>query len=313
MTRTQLVLPWSDADRLLGGLPPDVDVAVYDGEGDLPPEAERAALYVPPYMGPPHTLEVMARMPDLAVVQTLTAGVDNFWPYLPEGPVLCNARGVHDASTAELVVGLTIASLRRIPEFVRAQESGEWLHDRYEALADKTVLIVGYGAVGEAIERRLAGFEVDVLRVARSAREGVSPFSELDTLLPQADVVIVVCPLTDQTRGMIDAAFLGRMRDGALLVNASRGPVAVTDALLAVARSGRLRLALDVTDPEPLPPGHPLWTAPGVLISPHVGGNTTAFLPRARRLVAAQVHRFLNGEPLENVMTRPQPEAAEGA
>lgn len=305
MTRTQIVLPWRDADALLGGLPPTVDVAVYDGEGDLPAAAADAVLFVPPYMGPPRTLEVMAQMPRLKVVQTLTAGVDNVWPHLPEGVTLHNARGVHDASTAELVVGLAIAALRRIPEFARAQTTGEWLHGRYDALADRTVLIVGYGAVGEAIERRLAGFEVDVLRVARRARDGVSPFEDLPALLPQADVVVVVCPLTDETRGLIDADFLGRMKDGALLVNASRGQVAVTDDLLAAAVSGRLRFALDVTDPEPLPSYHPLWRAPNTFISPHVGGNTTAFLPRAYRLVAAQLKRFVDGEPLVNQVERP--------
>jgi phosphoglycerate dehydrogenase-like enzyme len=305
VTRTQLVLPWSDADRLLGGLPSNVDVAVYDGEGEFPAEGGRANFYVPPYMKPDYTLEFMEFMPELQVVQTLTAGVDNVWPHLPPGATLCNARGVHDASTAELVVGLIIASLRKIPEFARAQETGAWLHDRYEALADKTVLIVGYGAVGEAIERRLAGFEVDVLRVARSARDGVSAFTDLDPLLPQADVVVVICPLTDETRGLIDSTFLGRMKQGSLLVNASRGPVAVTDDLLAAATAEHVRLALDVTDPEPLPADHPLWRAPNVLISPHVGGNSTAFLPRAYKLVAAQLNRFVNGEPLENVMVRP--------
>jgi len=305
VTRTQIVLPWPDADHLLGGLPPTVDVAVYDGTGPLPAEAAGAELFVPPYMGPDHTLAVMAQMPRLKVVQTLTAGVDNVWPHLPEGVTLHNARGVHDASTAELVVGLTIAALRRIPEFARAQATGEWLHGRYDALADRTVLIVGYGAVGEAIERRLAGFEVDVLRVARSSRDGVSAFEDLPGLLPQADVVVVVCPLTDETRGLVDSTFLGRMKDGALLVNASRGPVAVTDDLLASATSGRVRLALDVTDPEPLPADHPLWRAPNTLISPHVGGNTTAFLPRAYRLVAAQLHRLVDGEPLVNQVTRP--------
>jgi phosphoglycerate dehydrogenase-like enzyme len=305
VTRTQIVLPWEDAGHLLGGLPPTVDVAVYDGEGPLPAAAADATFFVPPYMGPAPTLAVMADMPKLEVVQTLTAGVDNVWPHLPEGVTLHNARGVHDASTAELVVGLTIAALRRIPEFARAQATGEWLHDRYDALADKTVLIVGYGAVGEAIERRLAGFEVDVLRVARSARDGVSPFEDLPGLLPQADVVVVVCPLTDETRGLIDSTFLGRMKQGALLVNASRGPVAVTDDLLAAANSGHVRLALDVTDPEPLPPEHPLWRAPNTLISPHVGGNSTAFLPRAYRLVAAQLARYVAGEPLINRVERP--------
>jgi phosphoglycerate dehydrogenase-like enzyme len=215
---------------------------------------------------------------------------------------------VHDASTAELVVGLIIASLRRIPDFVRAQATGEWRYGRYDALADKTVLIVGYGSVGEAIEQRLGGFEVDVLRVARSARSGeprVHGFDDLPRLLPQADVVVLVTPLTEQTRGLVDAAFLARMKPGALIVNAARGPVVVTDDLLAAVRSGRVRAALDVTDPEPLPADHPLWVEPNVLISPHVGGNTSAFLPRAHRLVAEQLQRFAAGQPLLNVMSRP--------
>ncbi len=238
-------------------------------------------------------------------MQTLTAGVDNVWPYLPEGVTLCNAKGVHDASTAELVVGLMIASLRHFPEFVRAQESGEWTYGRYQALADKRVLIVGYGSVGHAIASRLAGFEVEVVAVARTARDDIHGYDELDSLLPTADVVVLVCPLTDETRGMVDSAFLARLKDGALLVNASRGPVVVTDDLLKEVTNERIRAALDVTDPEPLPPDHPLWRAPGVLISPHVGGNTSAFLPRAQRLVAAQLRRFATGEPLENVMVRP--------
>jgi len=203
---------------------------------------------------------------------------------------------------------LIIASLRRIPDFVRAQATGDWAYGRYEALADKTVLIVGYGSVGEAIERRLAGFEVDVLRVARSARQGepeVHAFDDLPRLLPHADVVVLVTPLTDQTKGLVDTAFLARMKPGALLVNAARGPVVVTDDLLAAVKSGQVRAALDVTDPEPLPADHPLWAEPNVLISPHVGGNTSAFLPRAHRLVAQQLHRFAAGQPLLNVMARP--------
>ncbi|MET0740221.1 MAG: 2-hydroxyacid dehydrogenase [Candidatus Nanopelagicales bacterium] len=277
---------------------------VYDGGTDLP-DLGSVEFYVPQYMSGDQVLAVMSRMPKLQVVQTLTAGVDNVWPYLPDGVMLCNARGVHDASTAELVVGLTIAALRRIPDFVRAQARGEWLSGRFEALADKRVLIIGYGSVGRAVERRFAGFEVEVIRVARHAREGVEPFERLGDLLPLADVVVLVCPLTDETRGMVDEAFLARMHDGALLVNAARGPVVVTDALLAEVRTGRLLAALDVTDPEPLPAGHELWRASGVLISPHVGGNTTAFLPRAYRLVSAQLARWADGDPLENVISRP--------
>jgi phosphoglycerate dehydrogenase-like enzyme len=300
------MLPWPDATAALGGIPDGIEVACFDGVGAPPSiEAARVEFYVPQYMGTADSLEAMRAMPGLRVVQTLTAGVDNVWPYLPEGVTLCNAKGVHDASTAELVVGLIIASLRRIPEFVRAQETGEWMYGRYQALADKRVLIVGYGSVGHAIAARLAGFEVEVVAVARTAREGIHAYAELDSLLPAADVVVLVCPLTDETRGMVDSAFLARMKDGALLVNASRGPVVVTDDLVKELADERIRAALDVTDPEPLPADHPLWHAPGVLISPHVGGNTSAFLPRAQRLVAAQLRRFAAGEPLENVMVRP--------
>lgn len=223
------------------------------------------------------------------------------------GVRLCNARGVHEASTAELALTLVLASLRGIPGFVRGQEKEEWRSGFYPALADKSVLIVGYGSIGAAIEDRLAAFEcARVARVARSwrttERGEVHALTDLPELLPQADVVILSTPLTDQTKGLVDGAFLARLKDGALLVNVARGPVVDTKALLTELESGRIRAALDVTDPEPLPAGHPLWHAPNVLISPHVGGSTSAFLPRAQRLIAAQLTRFVAGEPLANVV-----------
>ena len=182
----------------------------------------------------------------------------------------------------------------------RAMPAGEFIHDRYDALADKHVVIVGAGGIGQALARRLEGFECDVVLVGRTAREGVRARTDLDDLVRQADVVVIAVPLDDSTRGLVDGAFLARMRDGALLVNVARGAIADTDAILAEA--GRLTFALDVTDPEPLPPEHPLWRAPGVLISPHVGGNTTAFLPRIGRLVREQVERWESGSPLRNVI-----------
>jgi phosphoglycerate dehydrogenase-like enzyme len=209
---------------------------------------------------------------------------------------------VHDASTAELAVALILASLRGLPDFVRSAQRGEWDGSRRDSLADRTVLIVGYGSVGRAVERRLAGFECEVRRVARTARDGVEPLDALPALLPLADVVVLTLPMTEETRGMVDATFLSRMHDGALLVNVARGPVVRTDALLSEVTSGRLRAALDVTDPEPLPPDSPLWSCPNVLVSPHVGGNTTAFLPRAVRLVADQLRRYVAGEELRNVI-----------
>lgn len=266
---------------------------------------DRVEYYVIPYGFSPAAVELLDRLPKVRAVQTLTAGYEHVLPYLRDGLTLCNARGVHDASTAELAVTLTLATLRGIPAFVRAAPSGEWLQGWYDSLADRTVLVVGYGAIGRAIETRLRPFECDVLKVARTAREGVAGFDSLPELLGRADVVILILPLTDETRGMVDADFLAKMRDGAVLVNVARGPVVDTDALVAEVGSGRIRAAMDVTDPEPLPPGHPLWTLPGALISPHVGGLSSAFLPRARRLVQSQLTRLADGEPLANVVVGP--------
>jgi phosphoglycerate dehydrogenase-like enzyme len=246
-------------------------------------------------------------MPSLRLVQLLTAGYDNVLGAVPDGVHLANAAGVHDDSTAELAVGLAIAGLRGIGEFARAQTSGEWLRPGIlPSLADRRVLVVGYGSVGRAVARRMLAFETTVTAVASRPRGGddlverVHGVEDLPSLLPAHDVVVVVVPLLEATRGLVDDDFLGRMPDGALLVNVARGPVADTDALLR--HAGRLRLALDVTDPEPLPPGHPLWTAPATLVSPHVGGASTAFRPRAVRLLREQLARFVAGEPVHHLV-----------
>ncbi len=305
-----VLLPWDDD---LDGATAGLDVAVWTDDGPEPPQAvlDDVVLYVPAYQGGRRALEATGRMPRLRTIQCLWAGVDSFWPFVPEGVALHNAAGVHDTSTAELAVALMLARLRRLDDFAR--QPGAWLHDETPALADRRVLILGHGSIGSAIERRLAGFEVDVVRVARTARDVDGPSGvvhvhaqeELPDLLPTVDVVVLIVPLTDETRGMVDAAFLARMKDGALLVNVARGAVVDTDALTAEVRSGRLEVALDVTDPEPLPPDHPLWSLPGVLISPHTGGLSTAFEPRAKRLVAAQLQRWRAGEPLDNEVRRP--------
>lgn len=266
----------------------------------------RVVFYVPRYMGPVADLELMAQMPNLEVVQLLTAGFDNALRYVPRGVTLCNAGGVHDASTAELAVGLILASLRGLDEFARAMPSGAWVYARREALADKRVLVIGAGGVGRAVQRRLEPFEADVTMAARTARPGVVATADVGVLLPTVDVVVLAVPLDESTTGMVDDAFLSRMRDGALLVNIARGPVVDTEALVRHVAMGRIRAALDVTEPEPLPPGHPLWTLPGALVSPHVGGNTSAFLPRARKLVDDQLRRFAAGEPLASVVSGPR-------
>ena len=302
-----MLLPWPDHAELLEGTTDGLDVAVWTDHGPPPGDDVLAdvVFFVPPYLGGSEPLAAMARMPRLQVVQSLWAGVDAVWPLLPDGVALHNAAGVHDASTAEHAVGLALARLRGLDDFARNQLDGEWTPRRLTAIADRRVLIVGFGHIGQAIERRLDGFEVDVVRVARTARvlddgREVHGLDQVPELLPTVDVVILIVPLTPQTRGLVDAAFLARMKRGALLVNVSRGPVVVTDDLVDALHDGQVTAALDVTDPEPLPDDHPLWHAPGVLISPHVGGNSTAFEPRAQRLVAAQLRRWRAGEPLDN-------------
>lgn len=299
-------LPWKDPGGFLQGMPAGFDVDYFAG-GERPPTLRSVEFYVPDYMGGAGVLEVIAEMPALKVVQTQTAGFENVLPSLGDGVTLCNARGVHDASTAELAVALILASYRRLPRAVRDQERGVWPSDLPvdDSLADRTVLILGYGSIGAALERRLAGFECEVIRVARRPRDGIAPVGDLPDLLPRADVVVVLTPATDETAGMVDADFLARLKDGALLVNVARGVVVDTDALVAALDTGRIRAALDVTDPEPLPAGHPLWSAPNVLVNPHRGGASTAFAPRIARLVRAQLERYAAGEPLANVVAGP--------
>ncbi|WP_217234737.1 2-hydroxyacid dehydrogenase [Streptomyces sp. AC555_RSS877] len=301
------------------GLPAGPNYRFWNGGEDFPADPADCAYYVVPYMKPVEVvLRPVPRLSSVQVVQTLSAGTDAIEPglkYLPDGVRLCNARGVHEASTAELALTLILASLRGVPDFVRAQDKGEWRGGFRPALADRNVLIVGYGSIGSAIEDRLVPFEVArVARVARSerttARGPVHPLTELPALLPEADVIVLATPLTETTRHLVNSDFLARMKDGALLVNVARGPVVDTKALLAELESGRITAALDVTDPEPLPPGHPLWQAPGVLVSPHVGGPTSAFLPRAKRLLVDQLSRFVNQEPLRNVILTTGPTGA---
>jgi phosphoglycerate dehydrogenase-like enzyme len=280
----------------------EVTVVEPDGAG-LPASASEVEFYVPPFFPPPASIAAMASMPRLRVVQTLTAGFDRVRPQVPAGAVLCNARGVHDASTAEWVVGVAIAAYRLFPYFAVEQAAGRWSYRFTDSLAGKSVLIIGYGSIGQAVERRLTGFEVAVRRVARSARDGVSAVGDLPALLPGADVVVLLMPVTNETVGMVDAAFLAQMKDGALLINAARGVLVVTDDLVAALTSGRLAAALDVTDPEPLPPGHPLWTLPNALITPHIGASTPYSMESASAFVRAQAERYLAGEPLANVIT----------
>ncbi|WP_370614991.1 2-hydroxyacid dehydrogenase [Mumia sp. Pv 4-285] len=302
---TVVLAPFS-SDELAA--PDGLTVVPFSGAADdLPSDAVLAQveMWVIPYALEFPLGELAVRMPRLRVIQAQSAGTDGIVAHIPDGVVLCNARGVHDASTAELGVGLIIASLRGIPTFVRAQDEGRWAAWQWwPALADRTVMILGYGSIGEALERRLAGFETTIVRVASRARDGVHAVDELPELLPQVDVVVVLTPLTDATRHLVGKDFLAAMKDDALLVNLARGPVVDTDALLAELGTGRLRAALDVTDPEPLPDDHPLFSAPNALITPHVAGGTSAMRPRVVALVRDQLRRFAAGEDLVNRVSR---------
>lgn len=244
----------------------------------------------------------ISRMPKLQVIQLPYAGYESALEFIRPGLVLCNARGVHDDSTAELAVGLTIASLRGFPDFLSHQFKGEWVSKTHNSLSDSRIAIVGFGSIGRRIKENLSGFAVEVVPFTRTGTSGSKKLTELDAELPRLDVVILSMPLNDESRNLFDAQRLALMKDGALLVNVARGKVVETEALVTELNSGRIHAALDVTDPEPLPKDHPLWTAKNLLISPHVGGDTTAFEPRFRLLLEDQLQRLADNEELLNIV-----------
>jgi phosphoglycerate dehydrogenase-like enzyme len=290
---------------------------------DLDHDVEIDVWIPDPY--PTRALRVWPHLRGVRLVLSMMAGTE--WIPATVGPhvTICNAHGAHNISTAEWTVSAILAMLKHLPLFLDIQRSGNWrrrkeataeyealsgdkrmLHPpvMHEELTGKSVLIVGYGTIGKEIERMLAPFHVDLTRVARSARTEprVHPVSELDALLPNADVIVLIVPLTDESRGLIGASQFNRMRQGALMINAARGPVVQTDALVGALNSGKIRAAIDVTDPEPLPEGHPLWSCPNLLITPHIGGSTPEFGPRSIRVAADELRRYINGEPLHNAV-----------
>ncbi len=293
-------LPSQQGVRLASPLPDEVEALIWDGSDPAPAGIERTEFWVV-RNGLPYTAMIEA-MPRLRVVQALSAGIDYLLGLIPEGVTLCDGRGVHGGSTSEWVLTAILASLREIPGFVHAQDRREWTQHVTDELAGKQVLVIGAGDLGDHTARRLCAFDAKPTMVARHAREGVHGVDELPELLPGADIVVLVIPMTDETHHMVDCEFLAKMKDGAMLVNASRGPVVVTEDLLAELESRRLRAVLDVTDPEPLPHDHPLWRAPNLLITPHVGGDVRGFPARAYTLVRDQITRYAAGEPLINVV-----------
>lgn len=312
------------AEELLTGFPPEAEIVRIPKSLSAPLDVD---FWVLPFARK-DAERTFAHLRGVKVVQSMMAGVDWITPWLPKEITLCDGRGIHDISASEWVVGAILATMKRFPRYRDLQSREDWrgfalagesLEDEpgpargqyrvlAEDLAGKHVLIVGYGSIGEAIEARLVPFGVTLSRIARRGRRqtedtpAVHGIDELATLLPNADVIVLIVPLTGETRGLISTAQFQLMRRGALVVNAARGPVVDTSALVEALQQGHIRAALDVADPEPLPPGHPLWTAPNCLITPHIGGSTPEFIRRGFRFAEAQVRRFARGEPLQNLV-----------
>ena len=298
-----LWIPATTPAALRAFLPGDIDLREYPAFGDIPGAPQPADMIVVAF-DPARALDVLPQLEGLRVVQSLSAGVDTLVDHVPPGVTLCDGAGIHDAPVSEWCVMAMLAVRRNLAAHLRAQDQATWQWTSGGADLDGAhVLIVGYGSIGRALEERLLPFGARISRVARRAREGVDSIDALPRLLPDADVVVILVPLTPDTRGMVDATFLDSMRDGAVLVNAARGPIVETGALLDAVQREHIRAALDVTDPEPLPDGHPLWTAPGVLITPHVGGAVELVFERGWRFAGEQVRRYLAGEPLRNIVT----------
>lgn len=275
-----------------------------DGIAPAASDLDSIEFFVPAYMGGPTAIAMIPDMKSLKVIQSPNAGVDDVLKIRPEGVILCNAAGVHDASTAELAVTLAIASRRGFSDFAADQAEGRWAHVRKPSLADSNVAIVGYGNIGKTIAAMLSNFEVTITAFTRSGNDGSLTFDHFDRLLPTFDVIILIVPLTEQTHHLMNAARLAAMKDGAALINVARGPVVDTEALIAELNSGRITAGLDVTDPEPLPHGHPLWSAKNVIITPHVGGDSQAFIPRGRKLVEEQLARYASGQLLLHIVAQ---------
>jgi phosphoglycerate dehydrogenase-like enzyme len=297
-------LPTADALEYLGELPADIELLVWDGRTERPAGADRIEFFVGRYDAPPPPADALASLRALRVVQLISAGVEPWLGLVPDGVQLCNGRGVHGASTAELAVAGMLALLRDLPRFERSRREHLW--DRggvSEGLTGRRVLVLGAGDIGARIAAAARVFDAETTLVARTARADVYTLADLPSLLPSHDVVALAVPHTPATHRLVDAAFLAAMPDGALLVNVARGSIVNTDALLSELKTGRLRAFLDVTDPEPLPAEHPLWDAPNLLLTPHVGGGTRGWQRRAYALVREQLLRFHAGEPLENLVS----------
>jgi phosphoglycerate dehydrogenase-like enzyme len=297
-------LPDLPERRLMGDFPANVEVVLVPPDAGPLPDLTQVDLIVPTGRTRQPLLDALSAPGRLRVIQTLSAGVDWLIGRVPEGVMVCNARGVYDGPLAEWVVGAILALQRGLVEARDAQARGTWSSFEPDELAGRRVVILGFGSIGAAIAERLRAFGVEITGVARTPRDGVLGLADVDKVLPGAEILVDMLPLTSETVGFLDARRLGLLPDGALLVNAGRGRTVETPALVAELERGRLRAALDVTDPEPLPAGHPMWTLPNVLVSPHVAGDASGATARTFALAGDQVRRFAAGQPLMNEVAR---------
>ena len=289
----------------MGEMPANVDLRLVPAEPAPVPDLAEVELIVPSARIHRPLFELLAGPPGrLRVIQTTSAGVDWLIGRVPPHVIVCNARGVYDAPLAEWVVGAILAMQRGLVQSRDAQARHAWETIEPPELAGRRVVILGLGSIGTAIAERLRPFGLEIIGVGQTARDGVRGLADLDDVLRDADVVVNMLPLTSKTSGLLDARRLALLPDGALVVNGGRGRTIDTDALVEELRAGRLRAVLDVTDPEPLPPEHPLWELPNVLITPHMAGDSPDSTIRAFQLAGDQIRRYAAGEPLINEVAR---------
>ncbi len=302
MSRHLIAPEWVTSDY---SFPADVKVTHCDDLTTLSNEVLNSADFIViPYLQDSDEIEAtLKRLTNPCILQSLTAGYNHITPFLASGITLCNAVGVHDDSTSELAVLLTLSMLRELPRLVHGHEKQIWDQFFSKSLADKKVLLIGYGGVGKATEQRLLGFKCEVIPVATTARDHVRAISELPNLIPSADVIILTVPLNESTYHLVNQQFIDQMKTDSLLVNVARGAVVDTEALLAALQAKKIFAALDVTDPEPLPEGHPLWQLPNCFVTPHLGGEADVFAPRAQAMVSSQLDLWLTGQPINNVVS----------
>lgn len=288
------------------------DLIVPDGFQKLSPEStpldssnlEDITFYVAPYLGGRRVLEYSKSMPNLQVLQVPNAGFEDALEFLRPGITLCNARGVHDASTAELAVALAISSRRGFFDFKVDAQNHDWNPKRFKSFNDSNIGIIGAGSIAKKLGKYIEPYDVTITYFSRTGADGAKKIVDIDDYLGDLDIIFLVIPLNQESRGMFNKRRLSLMKTGALLVNIGRGPIIETDALVAELNSGRLYAGLDVTDPEPLPKNHPLWTAKNLILTPHIGGNSSAFEPRAKKMVENQLVLLNENKPLENVVAQ---------